>query len=47
MTAVQLRFVLVLVVPEADRPVGAFGDVEHVAPVVEPVVDPVVLLQVP
>jgi len=31
-TALQLRFVPVLVVPEADRPDGAEGDAEQVPP---------------
>jgi hypothetical protein len=36
-TAVQLRFVLVLVVPDAPNPVGALGSVVQLAPPLPPV----------
>lgn len=36
-TALQLRLVPELVVPEAARPVGAFGEVAHVLPPPPPV----------
>ena len=37
LTAVQLRLVPELVVPEAARPVGAFGEVAQVLPPLPPV----------
>ena len=37
LTALQLRLVPELVVPDAARPVGAFGEVAHVLPPLPPV----------